>query len=138
MMRNWFILFTTTFTITTLVLALTSLSIPDMAGFDNSYVVLIAITSALLSLFMNVTSKLQRENMIFTVSIDIIFIFTIVFSSSVIIGIHPISLSNVILTALLVIFIYIIITLIYFFLLTKEAKDMNRKIIEWRKKHVDS
>lgn len=137
-MRSWFILFTTTFTITTLVLALTSLANPYMVGFDNRYVVFIAITSALLSLFIIMTSKLQRENFFITAIIDILFIFTIVFSTSVIIGIHPISVENVLLTSLLVIFIYIIITLIYYFILTKEAEDMNKKINEWRKKHVDS
>lgn len=136
-MRSWFI-FTTTFTITTLVLAVTTWFISDMADFNSRYVLLVAIISGLLSLFMNVTYRLQRENMILTVTTDIIIIFTVVFSAAVIIGTLPISVGNVILTFLLVVLIYIIITLIYFFILAKEADDMNKKILEWRNKHVDS
>lgn len=136
--RNWFILFTTTFTITVLVLSAVTWLNHNMLPFDNRYVLAIGISSALLSLFLNVTSRLQRESILFTVITDILFIFIIVFTSTVIIGIHQINIRSAITIFLLVITIYIIITLIYLFLLRKEADNMNEKIKKWRTKNVDS
>ena len=137
-MRNWFVLFTTTFTITTLVLAV-AISLLHLEAFDIRYVLMLAIISALISLFMfmDLPSRLQIQSLFLTVLLDIAFIFTIVFVTSVIIGIHSIHLINFIITLSLVIIIYIMITLIYLFILTKEAEDMNKKIIEWRNKHVE-
>src|SRR5690625_1629183 len=137
-MRNWFILFTTTFTITTLVLAVT-ISLLHLEAFDGRYVLMLAIISALISLFMfvDLPSNLQIQSLFLTVLLDIAFIFTIVFVTSVIIGLHSINLINFMITLSLVIIIYIIITLIYLFILTKEAEDMNKKIKDWRDKYVD-
>ena len=137
-MRNWFVLFTTTFTITTLVLSV-AISLLHLEAFDIRYVLMLAIISALISLFMfmDLPSRLQIQSLFLTVLLDIAFIFTIVFATSVIIGIHSIHLINFMITLSLVIIIYIMITLIYLFILTKEAEDMNKKIIEWRNKHVE-
>lgn len=137
MMRNWFILFTTTFTMTILILAMTT-RLLNIQSFDIRHVVLVAILSALLAVFMNLPSRLKIESLFFTVLLDITFIFTVVFGTSVIIGLHQIDLANFIITLSLVIIIYIIITLIYLFILTKEAEDMNKKINDWRNKHADS
>lgn len=135
-MRNWFILFTTTFTITTLILAVAT-SLLNIGAFNSQYVLLMAIISALLALFMNMPKKIKIENMFLNALLDIVFIFIIVFTISIVIGLHQIDLINFIISLSLVIIIYIIITLIYLFILTKEAEDMNKKIREWRNKHVD-
>lgn len=135
-MRNWFILFTTTFTITTLILAVTT-SLLNMASFDSRYVLLLAFLSLILSLFMKMPSRLKIESLFLTILLDITIIFIIIFTTSVILGLHQIDLTNFIITLSLVIIIYIIIRLIYLFILTKEAKDMNEKINDWRSKHVE-
>jgi len=137
-MRNWFVLFTTTFTITTLVLAVT-ISLLHLEAFDGRYVLMLAVISALISLFMfmDLSSRLQIQSLFLTVLLDISCIFTVVFVTSVIIGLHSINLINFMITLSLVIIIYIIITLIYLFILTKEAEDMNKKIKDWRDKYVD-
>ncbi len=135
-MRNWFILFTTTFTITTLILAIAT-SLFNMEAFNSQYVLLLAIISALLSLFMNMHNKIIIENVFLNALLDIIVIFIIVFTTSIIMGLHQVDFINIVISLSLVIIIYIIITLIYLFILTKEAEDMNKKISEWRNKHVD-
>lgn len=135
-MRNWFVLFTTTFTITTLVLVVAT-SLLHLEPFDGRYVLMLAIISVLLSFFMNLPSRLQMQSLFLTILLDIAFIFTIVFVTSVIIGLHSINLINFMITLSLVIIIYIIITFIYLFILTKEAEDMNKKIKDWRGKHVE-
>lgn len=138
MMRNWFILFATSFTITTLVLSVITWLIPDIAQFDSRYVVLVAITSAILSVFMHLFNQLAIENIFLNIAIDIIFIFTVVFVTGIIIQLYKMTLGNFVLILLLVIFIYAIITLIYLFILKVEAENMNEKIANWRDKHVDS
>lgn len=137
MMRNWFILFVTTFTIATLTISFTTWLIPDMNQFDNNYVILLAISSALLSLCLSLLNKLSIENTALNIFLDISVIFTIVFFTGLMIHLYAVTLENSILILGLVIVIYIIITLIYHFILTKEAQDMNRKITDWRNKHVD-
>lgn len=137
-MRNWFILFATSFTITTLVLSVITWLIPDIAEFDSRYVILVAITSALLSIFMQVFNQLAIENIFLNIAIDIIFIFTVVCITGIIIQLYQITLGNILLILLLVIFIYAVITLIYLFILKVEAENMNEKIANWRDKHVDS
>lgn len=138
MMRNWFILFATSFTITTLVLSVITWLIPDMAQFDNRYVVLVAITSAVLSVFMHLFNQLAIESVALNILIDIIFIFTIVFLTGIIIQLYEMTLGNIVFIMLLVIFIYTVITLIYLFILKIETENMNEKIADWRGKHVDS
>lgn len=137
-MRNWFILFATSFTITTLVLSVITWLIPDIAQFDSRYVVLVAITSAILSVFMHLFNQLAIENIFLNIAIDIIFIFTVVFVTGIIIQLYKMTLGNFVLILLLVIFIYAIITLIYLFILKIETENMNEKIADWRDKHVDS
>lgn len=137
-MRNWFILFATTFTITTLVITFATLFIPYVPAFDTKYVVLLAITSALISLFITFMNRLPIEHIILSVFIDITFIFFVVYGTGIVIDLIPIHLFNFIFVLSLVIIIYIIITLIYMFILKKEAEDMNKKISHWRKKHVES
>src|SRR5699024_4205626 len=102
------------------------------------YVFLVAITSALLSVFMQVFNQLAIENIFLNIAIDIIFIFTVVFLTGIIIQLYKITLGNILLTMLLVIFIYTVITLIYLFILKIETENMNEKIADWRDKHVDS
>ncbi|HLR42663.1 MAG TPA: hypothetical protein VK067_05385 [Pseudogracilibacillus sp.] len=137
-MRNWFILFATSFTITTLVLSVITWLIPDMTQFDNRYVVLVAITSAVLSIFMHVFNQLAIENIFLNIVIDIVFIFTVVFVTGIIIQLYKVTLGNFLLILFLVIFIYTVITLIYLFILKIETENMNEKIANWRDKHVDS
>lgn len=137
-MRNWFILFATTFTITTLTLTLTTWFIPYMATFNSRYIILNAISCTLLSFLLIASKRLTIESFILSALLDISVIFTIVFSTGAIIQLYPINIANVLLTLSLVIIIYIIITFIYLFILTKEAKDMNEKITDWRNQHVDS
>src|SRR5699024_9328609 len=97
MMRNWFILFATSFTITTLVLSVITWLIPDIAEFDSRYVVLVAITSAVLSIFMHVFNQLAIENIFLNIAIDIIFIFTVVFLTGIIIQLYKMTLGNFVL-----------------------------------------
>lgn len=138
MMRNWFILFTTVFTITTLILTITTWFIPDIARFSSHYIILLAVSSSLISFVIIFSSKLPIENIFFSMLIDISSIFLIVFLTGITIKLIPIDLMNFILVLSLVVIIYIIISLIYLSVLTKEAENMNKKILEWRKKHVMS
>lgn len=138
MMRNWFILFTTTFTITTLILTITTWFIPNVSAFSSQYIILLAISSALISLFMVLFNRLPIEHIVLNILIDITFIFSIVYFTGMIINLIPMDLFNFILVLSLVILIYIIITLIYMFILKKEAEDMNKKISHWRNNHVES
>jgi len=137
-MRDWFILFATTFTMTTLIVCLTTWIIPNMDGFDSRYVIMLAISSALLSLCINFFNRLSIESLPLNILLDITVVFTIVFSTGAMIRLYPMQLEYFILILVLVIVIYFIITLIYHFILTKEAEDMNGKIADWRDKHVDS
>lgn len=136
-MRNWFILFTTTFTISTLILGLTTWIFTEMQQFDIRYVVLMAISSALLSLFIHLFSKLPIENVMLSISLDIIVIFVIVFFTGIAIKLYAINWENILFVLVLTIVIYAIITIIYLFILIREAESMNGKIMNWRKKHVD-
>lgn len=138
MMRSWFILFATTFTMTTLVVSLTTWIIPEMDAFDNQYVILLAVSSALLSLCLELLQKLSIKSVILNILLDITVIFLIVFLTGVFIQLYPIQLYYFMLILILVIVIYIIITLIYHLILTKEAEDMNKKITDWRNKHAES
>lgn len=138
MMRNWFILFATTFTITTLVITMTTWFIPNVTSFDTKYVLLLAISSALISFFMLLMNRIAVENIVLSIIIDIIFIFFVVYGTGIVIYLIPIDFFNFIYVLSSVIVIYIIITLIYMFILKKEAEDMNEKISHWRKKHAES
>lgn len=137
-MRNWFILFTTTFTITTLVLSLTTWLLPDMHIFDSKYVILLVISSALISFFMGLINQYSIENLMLNFLLDISLIFIIVYSTGIVIRLIPFDIAYFILTLLLVIIIYIIITLIYLFILKKEAEVMNKRLKEWRNRRVDN
>ncbi len=138
MMRNWFILFATTFTITTLVITMTTWFIPYVSAFDTTYIILLAISSALISFFMILMNRLSVENIVLSIIIDITFIFFVVYGTGIVIHLIPIDLFNFIYVLSSVIVIYIIVTLIYMFILKKEAEDMNKKIINWRKNHAES
>lgn len=137
-MRNWFILFATTFTITTLTVTITTWLLPTMNEFDSRYVIMLAISSALLSLCLILLHALLLESLMLQIVLDITAIFTIVFLTGVMIGLYAIELDKIILILLLVIVIYIIISFIYHAILTKEAENMNRKIADWRDQHADS
>jgi len=138
MMRNWFILFATNFTITTLILTMTTWFFPNMAAFNSQYVILLFISSALISLFIVLFNQLPFDNIVLSIFIDVIFIFAIVYGTGIVIKLIPVDLFNFILVLSLVIIIYIMITLIYISILKKEAEDMNEKISKWRKKHAES
>lgn len=138
MMRNWFILFATTFTITTLILTITSELVPYMPPFNNQYIILMFISNALISLFILWFNQLPINNIFLTIFIDVLFIFTIVYGTGFTIKLMPVDMYTFILVFLLVIIIYTVITLIYMSILKKEAEDMNEKISKWRKKHADS
>jgi len=138
MMRNWFILFATTFTITTLTLTSTTWFLPNMSAFNSRYIILLFISSALISLFILIVNRLPFENIILSIFMDITFIFAVVYGTGASIKLIPVDLFNFILVLSLVIIIYIIITLIYMFILKKEAEDMNEKISKWRRKYVES
>lgn len=135
-MRDWFILFATTFTITTLIVSVSSWLISDMQSFDNQYILFLAISSALLALCLHLFRKLTIESYLLTIILDLVIIFTVVFMSGVMTQLYPLHIEPAVITFVLVVIIYFIITLIYHFILTKEAEDMTEKINEWRKKHV--
>jgi len=138
MMRNWFILFATTFTITTIVLTITTWLVPFMSPFDSRYIIFQAIASALISLFILLFNHFPIEHIAVQMLIDILSIFIIVYVTGMIINLIPLNFLSFILTLSLVVTMYIIITLIYLFILKKEAEDMNEKISQWRKKHARS
>lgn len=138
MMRNWFILFTTTFTITTLILTITTWFVPYITTFNSQYIILLAVSSALISLFMMFFNRLPINHIVLNILIDIIFIFAVVYGTGIVIRLIPVDLFNFILVLALVVIIYIIITFIYMSILKKEAKDMNKKISQWRGKHAKS
>lgn len=137
-MRNWFILFTTTFTITTLILAVTTWLVRHMPAISNQYIILLAISSALISLFIVWFNRFSIDHMIIRVTLDIFFIFAIVYGTGLVIQLIPLEIFNFVLVLALVIIIYIIITLIYMFILGKETENMNKKILNWRENHADS
>ncbi len=137
MMRDWFILFATTFTITTLTVSVSSWLISDMQVFGNQYILFLAISSALLALCLNLFHKLSIESYLLTIVLDLAIIFTIVFTSGVMLQLYPLHIEPAVITFVLVVIIYFIITLIYHFILMKEAEDMTKKITDWRNKHVD-
>ena len=138
MMRNWFILFATNFTTTTLILTMTTWFFPNMSAFNSQYIILLFISSALISLFIILFNQLPIDNIVLSIFIDVIFIFAIVYGTGIVIKLIPVDLFNFILVLSLVIIIYIMITLIYMSILKKEAEDMNEKISKWRKKHAES
>lgn len=138
MMRNWFILFATTFTITTLFLTMTTWFFPNMAAFNSQYVILLFFSSALISLFIIWFNQLPIDNIVLSIFIDVMFIFAIVYGTGIVIKLIPVDLFNFILVLSLVIIIYVMITLIYMSILKREAEDMNEKISKWRNKHAES
>ncbi|HLR16018.1 MAG TPA: hypothetical protein VK144_09335 [Bacillota bacterium] len=137
-MRNWFILFATTFTITTLVLTFTTYFITYMPEFNSRYIMLLAISSALISVFIIFMNRLPMHQLFLNISMDVIFIFLIVFITGFVIDLIPLTGRNLILVFVLVLIIYTIISLIYLFILKKEAEDMNEKISKWRKMYAES
>ena len=70
MMRNWFILFTTTFTITTLILTITTWFVPYITTFNSQYIILLAVSSALISLFMMFFNRLPIDHIVLNILID--------------------------------------------------------------------
>lgn len=137
MMREWFILFATTFTITTLTVSVSTWMFDNMQAFDNHYVLFHAFASALLAFCLNLFRKLTIGSYLLTIVLDLAIIFTIVFMSGVMVQLYPLHFEPAVITFVLVVIIYFIITLIYHFILIKEAEDMTKKITEWRNKHVD-
>src|SRR5699024_5183194 len=137
-MRNWFILFATTFTITTLVLTFTTYFITFMPEFNSRYIMLLAISSAFISVFIIFMNRLPMHLLFLNISMDVIFIFLIVFITGFVIDLIPLTGRNLILVFVLVLIIYTIISLIYLFILKKEAEDMNEKISKWRKMYAES
>ena len=137
MMRDWFILFATTFTITTLTVSVSTWLFDNLQGFDNHYVLFLAFVSALLAFCLNLFRKLSIESYLLTIVLDLAIIFTIVFMSGVLIQLYPLHIEPAVITFVLVVIIYFIISLIYHFVLMKEAEDMTKKITDWRNKHVD-
>src|SRR5690625_4350584 len=138
MMRNWFILFATNFTITTLILTMTTWFFPNMAAFNSQYVILLFISSALISLFIVLFNQLHFDNIVLSIFIDVIFIFAIVYGTGIVVKLIPLDLFNFIRVLLRVMIIYIMSSLIYMSTLKKESEDMNEKISKWRKKHAES
>lgn len=136
MMRNWFILFATTFTITTLVVSISTLFVPLMSEFDYKYVFHLAISSTLLSLYIHLIYKIPIQSNLVNILLDVTVILAIVYITGYYVHLYPNHIYSFILVFVLVIVIYSIITLIYHFILTKEAEQMNGKIEEWRNKHV--
>jgi len=136
MMRNWFILFTTTFTITSFILMLTTWIVPYLPTFYSSQIIFMFISSALLSLSLVLLNQLAMDNIVLSIFIDVIIIFIIVFGTGVLMKIVPVALLNAAIVLILIILIYSVITLIYMSILKKEAVDMNEKIARWRNKYV--
>src|SRR5699024_11125912 len=101
--------------ITTLIVNMTSVLFPIMDGFDQRYVLHLTITSAVLSLYMNIIYKMPIENYIVNIVLDLIVIFSIVYIAGYYIHLYPIHLSSVALVLSLVNVIYAIITMIYHF-----------------------
>lgn len=138
MMRNWFVLFATTFTITTIILTIATYFIKYIPEFDSRYIILLAISSALISFVIICMNRLPIHQLFLSISIDIILIFSIVFITGFVIDLIPLTSRNIMLVFALVLIIYTIITLIYLFILKKEAEDMNEKISKWRKMYAAS
>ena len=131
-MRNWFLLFATTFTITTLTLSLYSSFSPHLPEFNNQYVFLLAVSSALCTFYIFIINRLSIQHFILRTFISIIGLSFIVFFIGILIQFVP-SKGIYFITILgLVTLIYLIITLIYMFILQKETKQMNRQIAKWR------
>lgn len=137
-MRDWFILFATTFTITVLALTVTTEMIEKTTDFNAMYVQHAVISSALLSLFMRLMRKMSIQNRLLVIALDITMIFVVVF----VVGYLTFSQANTsflaLLSLVLILIIYTIITLIYKFILKVETVKMNKKIKTWRDKHVES
>lgn len=133
-MRNWFILFATTFTITTLILALHSTFLPQLPEFNNQYIVLLAISSALCTFYIFIVDRLPVDHFILKAFISIIGLSLIVFFIGMLIQFVPTKVIYFITILGLVTLIYFIITLIYMFILQKETKQMNEQIAKWRSK----
>lgn len=134
-MRNWFILFATTFTITTLTLALHSTFLPQLPAFNHQYIVLLAISSALCTFYIFIVDRLSIHSFALKVFISIIGLSLIVFFTGVLIQFVPSKGIYFIIVLGLVTLIYFIIILIYMFILQRETKQMNEQITKWRKKH---
>lgn len=137
MMRKWFILFTTTFTITILIVSIANVFINNIQTFDIQYIIIHACLSALLALSLNVLDRMPIEHYILKVLLDITVIFIIVYLIGFQLYSYSINFSSIMITFGLVVIIYFIVTLIYHFILTKEAEEMSEKISEWRDKHVN-
>lgn len=137
-MRNWFVLFATTFTITTLTIAIHSTFLPQLPEFNNQYIVLLAISSALCTFYIFWTNRLQIQHVVLKIFMDIIGLSLIVYVIGILIQFVPSKGLYYITVLSLVAVIYFIITLIYMFILQKETKQMNAKISEWRKKNVEN
>lgn len=136
MMRNWFILFTTTFTVTILILTIIMQFSSYIPVYNSQYILVQAILSLIISAFIILFNRLPIENIFLNILLDISFIFLVVFSAGIIINLFTFNFLNLSIVLSQVIIIYIIISLIYLFILKREAKDMNKKILHWRKKHV--
>lgn len=138
MMRNWFILFATTFTITTLTLTITTWFVPYISTFNSQYIILLFISSVLISFYVLLFNQFPIDNIFLSIFIDIMLIFVIVYGTGIVIKSIPVDLFNFFLVLSLVIVIYIVIMLIYMSILKKESEDMNEKISKWRKKNAGS
>ncbi len=136
-MRNWFILFTTTFTVTTLTIVLATWLYPNfIVSFNSDYIVMLAISSAILSSVILLLERLSLQNKFLIIATDLISIFTIVFTTGLAMRFYRFEWPLFLFILLLVILIYIIISLIYLSILKKEADEMNRKLTTWRNKNV--
>jgi len=109
-----------------------------MPEFNSRYIMLLAISSALISVFIIFMNRLPMHQLFLNISMDVIFIFLIVFITGFVIDLIPLTGRNLILVFVLVLIIYTIISLIYLFILKKEAEDMNEKISKWRKMYAES
>lgn len=137
-MRNWFILFTTTFTMTTIVIAIISWATPMLGTFNNKYVLMLGISSAILSLCVLLLDKIAMDNIFIMTVVDITVIFSVVFLSGLLIKVYPLSWQYFFIVLLLVVVIYAFIICIYQSILVKESEAMNKQIKDWRWKNVDS
>lgn len=133
-MRNWFILFATTFTITTLTLTLYSSILPQLPAFNSQYIVLLAISSAFCTFYIIAVNRLSIQHFILRTLIHIIGLSLIVFFIGLLIQFVPYKAIYFMIILALVTLIYLVITLIYMFILQKETKQMNEQIAEWRNK----
>lgn len=132
-MRNWYILFTSTFTVTTLTVILATWIFPFFSlRFSSEYIATLAVFSALLSLIMLLLERLSIKNAFLSILVDIAVIFTLIFTTGLLMQFYTFDLRLFFFLLALVIFIYLFISLIYLFVLTKEANEMNQKLTTLR------